>query len=151
MNGTWWLVRPHAAPTGITLAAGAGAVVATALVAAAATAPDEPVPRLVAMAAVVAAAGGLGGNLIAVPGTAAIAWTVLNGFLVNRLGVLTWHGSADAIRLSVLAGAALAGWLAARAHLAGRHRRDVLRMRTWLNGGGFASSIHAHKEASPSG
>ncbi|MEV6923279.1 hypothetical protein AB0M46_02035 [Dactylosporangium sp. NPDC051485] len=145
MRGMW------SAPTGMTLAGGAAAVVATAAVTAAVFAPPEQVARLVAMAACVAGAGVLGGNLPAALATGSIAWTVLNGFLVNRLGVLTWHGSADAVRLGVLLAAATTGWLAAWARPALRQRRDVVRMRVWLDGDGFASSVHAHKEASPSG
>lgn len=151
MSGTWWLVRARPAPTGITLAAGSAAVVATAVFAAAVIAPSALVARLVAMAVCVAAAGALGGNLVSALATAGIAWTALNGFLVNRLGVLTWHGTADAIRLGVLLGAAAAGWLAALAYRLIRHRRDVVRMRVWLYGDGFASSIHRFKEASPRG
>lgn len=151
MNGTWWLVRLHAAPTGLTLAAGSAAVVATALSAAALTAPSDLVARLVAMALCVAAVGAFGGDLLAALATAGIAWSVLDGFLVNRLGVLTWHGAADIVRLGVLAGMALAGWLGALSYRLARHRRDVVRMRVWLYGDGFASSVRAHKEASPSG
>ncbi|MGI5240898.1 hypothetical protein [Dactylosporangium sp. CA-139066] len=151
MHENWWLVRLHAAPTGITLAAGSAAVVATALFAAAATAPSQPVARLVAMALCVAAIGAFGGNLAAALATAGIAWSVLDGFLVNRLGELTWHGPADVVRLGVLAGVAVAGWLGARSHRAARHRRHVVRMRAWLHGEEFASTIRAHKEASPSG
>ncbi|WP_344617410.1 hypothetical protein [Dactylosporangium salmoneum] len=145
MRGMW------SAPTGITLAGGAAAVVATAVVTAAVFAPPELVARLVAMAACVAAVGAFGGNLTAALATGSIAWTVLNGFLVNRLGVLTWHGAADAVRLGVLLGAATGGWLTAWSRQRLRHRRDVVRMRVWLYGDGFASSIHAHKEASPRG
>ncbi|WP_433064128.1 hypothetical protein [Dactylosporangium sp. CS-033363] len=140
-----------AAPTGITLAGGAAAVVATAAFTAAVFTPPELVARLVAMAACVAAVGVFGGNLPAALGTAGIAWTVLNGFLVNRLGVLTWHGTADAIRLAVLLGAATAGWLILRTHRVLRHRRDVVRMRVWLYGDGFSSSVRPYKEASPRG
>ncbi|WP_432974993.1 hypothetical protein [Dactylosporangium sp. CA-233914] len=144
-------MRPRSAPTGITLAAGSAAVVATALLAAAVTAASAPVERLVAMAACVCVVGAFGADLVAALATAVIAWSVLNGFLVDRLGTLTWHGTADAIRLTVLCGAALAGWLAALAHRVARHRRDVVRMRVWLYGDGFASSVRRYKEATPSG
>jgi hypothetical protein len=151
MNGTRWLIRPGSAPTGITLAVAAAAVVATALLTAAATAPSESVARLAAMAVCVAAVGTLGGDLVAGLATAGIAWTVYIGFLVNRLGVLTWHGPVDALRLSVLCGAAVAGWLGALTYRVARHRRDMVRMRAWIYGDGFASSIRSYKEASPSG
>ena len=151
MNETWWLVRARSAPTGITLAAGSAAVVATALSAAALTAPSESGTRLVAMALCVAAVGAFGGDLVAALATAGIAWSVLDGFLVNRLGTLTWHGAADMVRVGVLAAVALAGWLGALAYRAAGHRGDVVRMRIWLYGDGFASSVRAEKEASPSG
>ncbi|WP_426512887.1 hypothetical protein ACPPVO_20935 [Dactylosporangium sp. McL0621] len=151
MDGTWWLARPRSAPTGITLAAGTAAVVATALPAAAVIAPSESMARLAAMAVCVASVGAVGGDLVAAMATAGIAWAVLNGFLVNRLGELTWHGRADAVRLSVLCAAALAGWLSVMSYRVARNRRDVVRMRVWLYGGGFASSVGAYKEASPSG
>ncbi|WP_432825729.1 hypothetical protein [Dactylosporangium sp. CA-092794] len=151
MSGTWWLVRARPAPTGITLAAGSAAVVATAVLSAAVIAPSALMARLVAMAVCVAAAGAVSGNLVSALATASIAWTVLNGFLVNRLGVLTWHGAADVVRLGVLLGAAAAGWLAVLSGRVIRHRRDVVRMRVWLYGDGFASSVPEFKEASPSG
>lgn len=150
MNGTWWLVRPRSAPTGITFAAGSAAVVAAAVAAASLTAPSALVGRLVAMAVCVAAVGTFG-DLVAALATAAIAWTVLNGFLVDRLGVLAWHGAADAVRLGVLLGVAAAGWLGALSYRVARLCRDMARMRAWLYGDSFASSICDFKEASPSG
>ncbi|WP_426502202.1 hypothetical protein ACPPVO_31665 [Dactylosporangium sp. McL0621] len=69
----------------------------------------------------------LAADLVAASATAATAWTALDGFPVHRPGTLAWDGPADALRLA------------------------VRRMRVWLCGGGFASSIHVHKEASPSG
>lgn len=152
MDRTWRLVRRRfAVPIGVTLAAGTAGVVLVALVCAAATPPAAAVARLVALAVYVAAVGAVGRDLVAALATAAIAWTVLDGFLVNRLGVLTWHGSADAARLGVLLAAAAAGWLAALGHRTARHRRDVLRLRTWLSGDEFASSIRRYKEANPHG
>lgn len=40
--------------------------------------------------------------------TAALGWLALNGFVVDGVGQLRWHGSADAVRLAVLFGVALA-------------------------------------------
>lgn len=39
-------------------------------------------------------------------------WLLLNGFLINRLGELSWHGWPDVYRLSALAGAGLVGLIA---------------------------------------
>jgi hypothetical protein len=41
--------------------------------------------------------------------TAVLAWPVVDGFLVDRLGVLAWHGPADLWRAAALAAAGLAG------------------------------------------
>lgn len=32
-----------------------------------------------------------------------LAWLLVNGFLVNRMGELSWHGRSDLVRLVVLA------------------------------------------------
>ncbi|GGM90902.1 hypothetical protein ACFFX1_13425 [Dactylosporangium sucinum] len=151
MNGTWWLVRPRfAAPAGLTLAAGAAGVVVVAVLCAATTTPSSTAARLVALALWSAAIGAVG-DLVAATGTAAIAWTVLNGFLVNELGELTWHGPADVARLGVLLGAAVLSWLAVLVRRVLRHRREVVRLRIWLSGDAFASPIPPFKEASSSG
>ncbi|MET7398708.1 hypothetical protein ABZS66_34985 [Dactylosporangium sp. NPDC005572] len=157
MKRTWWLVRPRfAAPTGLTLAAGAAGVVVVAVLCAAMTAPSAALVRLVALALWSAAVGAVG-DLVAAAATAAIAWTVLNGFLVNQLGELTWHGPADAVRLGVLLGAAAVSWLAVLTRRVLRHRLDIVRMRSWLSGDVLASSVPPlksvppYKEASPSG
>ncbi|WP_238014917.1 hypothetical protein KZZ52_33145 [Dactylosporangium sp. AC04546] len=157
MNRTWWLVRPRfAAPTGLTLAAAAAGVVVVAALCAATTAPSAAVVRLVALALWSAAVGAVG-DLVAAAATAVIAWTVLNGFLVNQRGELTWHGSADAVRLGVLLGAAAASWLAVLTRRVLRHRLEIVRMRSWLSGDVLASpvppltSIPPYKEASSSG
>jgi hypothetical protein len=42
---------------------------------------------------------------------AGIGFLVFNGFLVNQLGELSWHGSADVIRLAVLGAAVIFGRL----------------------------------------
>ncbi|GAA0709021.1 hypothetical protein Drose_21560 [Dactylosporangium roseum] len=151
MDRAWWLVRPrYAAPTGVTLAAGATGAVVVAVLCAAATAPSEVTARVAVLALWTLAVGAFGGDLVAAVATGAIAWTVLNGFLVNRLGVLTWHGTADAVRLGVLLGAAGAGWLGALTRRVLRHRRHVVRLRAWLHGDGL-TSISPNKEASHSG
>ncbi|HLI39826.1 MAG TPA: hypothetical protein VKV80_21195 [Streptosporangiaceae bacterium] len=56
---------------------------------------------------------------VTAPGIAVIAWMFDNGFIVSRHARLAWHGTADAIRLGVLSGAAIIGVLAGwyiRAH-----------------------------------
>ena len=39
--------------------------------------------------------------------TAALGWLMLDGFVIDRYGVLHWHGRADAVRLAVLAASGL--------------------------------------------
>jgi hypothetical protein len=55
----------------------------------------------------------------------ALAFLVFDGFLVNQLGELSWHGSADLMRLSALAGAGAAGLAGGTAY------RAVRRVRGW--------------------
>jgi MFS family permease len=43
--------------------------------------------------------------------TAGIGFLVFDGFLVNQLGELSWHGSSDGVRLAVLAAAVIFGRL----------------------------------------
>jgi hypothetical protein len=47
-------------------------------------------------------------RLLAGAATAALGWLALNGFVEDNAGQLQWHGSADAVRLAVLFGVALA-------------------------------------------
>jgi hypothetical protein len=54
----------------------------------------------------VAAAVGLFAALtldqLALAGVALLGWLVVNGFLVNRVGELSWHGSSDLYRALLL-------------------------------------------------
>jgi hypothetical protein len=45
----------------------------------------------------------------AVAWTGALAWLLVNGFLVDRFGELSWHGRADLYRALVLVAAAAVG------------------------------------------
>jgi hypothetical protein len=89
------------APTGITTGVGGLAVVVAALVAAL-----IPVPHTGWRFAVVAGVVGLFATLTrdewAVAAVAALSWLVFNGFLVNQMGDLSWHGSPDLLRLMLL-------------------------------------------------
>ncbi|GGM80784.1 hypothetical protein ACFFX1_18620 [Dactylosporangium sucinum] len=130
-------------PTSIGVALGAAGVVTTALLAAGWTAPPEHTARLAALAAVVAVIGWVTSDLGAAAATAGIAWLLLNGFLINELGMVSWHGPSDALRLAVLAGAAVAGWAAARVPRHVHHRRELARMRAWIDGGGLVNVLAA--------
>src|SRR5262245_14347781 len=88
-------------PTGIAIGVGCVAVVAAALPAAL-----IPAAHTGWRFAVVAIAVGLFAALTrdgwAVAAVAALSWLVVNGFLVNRMGDLSWHGSPDLLRLMLL-------------------------------------------------
>lgn len=107
------LPRGHRAPIdrtplGISAAMGAVVVVIASFVAAALPSVDSGW-RLALVAAAV------GGVALATPDppalgmVLAVAFGLVNGFLVNRLGVLSWHGTADLDRLAVLVLAAACG------------------------------------------
>lgn len=80
-------------PTGILI--GLGSVVVVVAAVAAAVLARGPLPRL---AVVVVAIGGfavLADDARATLTAAVVAWPVGNGFLVNRLGELSWHARID--------------------------------------------------------
>jgi hypothetical protein len=88
-------------PTGIAIGVGAAVVVGVALVAAL-----VPVAHTAWRFALVAAAVGVFAAVTrdgwAVAATVVVAWLVVNGFLVDRMGDLSWHGSPDLLRLMLL-------------------------------------------------
>jgi hypothetical protein len=61
----------------------------------------------------------------AVAAVGVLAFLVFDGFLVNQLGELSWHGQADQTRLLILAGAGTAGVAVGTAY------RGVRRLRVW--------------------
>jgi MFS family permease len=126
--GAWrWVLPGRAADApavGLVIGGGAAWMVAAAFVSAAvpATAPGG---RLAVLAVALAGFAALTVDLVAVAAVAGLAALVCNGFLVNQLGVLSWHGTADAVRLAVLAAAAAVGLAAGAGH------RFVRRARLW--------------------
>jgi hypothetical protein len=106
----WNRVRYAAdCPMGIALAAGFATAAAGCLLAALASPPHEPGPRLVVLALAVAGFAAAVRNLTAALLTAGIAWSMYLGFLVGHAGELRWHGGADLMPLGVLVAAALLG------------------------------------------
>jgi hypothetical protein len=97
--------RAARTPTGMNVAVGAAAVVAAALVAAAVPAVHE-VWRWEAVAAAVAVTAALTVDGLAMAVVVPMAWLVSDGFLENRLGQLTWHGSTDLSLILLLSAAA---------------------------------------------
>ena len=114
-------------PVGINVGVGAVAVVSAAVVAA-----MVPVVDAGWRFGVVAAAVGLFAAFTldqrALGPVAGIAWLVVNGFLVNRLGELSWHGSADLLRLMLLVVVGTSGLVVGEVAMAARGRRDRWRL-----------------------
>jgi MFS family permease len=118
-------------PTGITLAAGAVAVTGAALVAAALPA-SQPGWRFALIALTVGGFAAVTLDQRALAGVALLGWLIANGFLVDRLGELAWHGSSDIWRMIILVFAALLGRAAGAAY---RQIHD-LRFRSRMEGDG---------------
>jgi hypothetical protein len=110
-------------PTGLSLAGGVVLVVLTAT----ATAPLTHVAglRIAAVTAAVLAFTTIAGDGRAAGGVAVIAWAVGNGFLINRLGRLSWHAEADTWFVMGLLGAVAVGMTIAEV------RREVRGRRRW--------------------
>lgn len=117
-----WTGRRRATPVGINLALGAVIVVAAALVAGLLPA-DRTDARLTVVALGVAVFAAVSVDVPAVAAAVAFAALVVNGFLVDRMGELGWHGRADLARLAVLVAAGVAGFVAGAALRLGRRRR----------------------------
>jgi hypothetical protein len=113
-------VLSNSQPTGIRVGIGALVVVAAGLIAAAA--PGAWRFGIVAVAVVVFAA--VAGDLVAVPTTVGLAWLVVNGFLVDRFGELSWHGRSDLYRAAILVVAGGLGQAVGRARWLMWHRRQ---------------------------
>ena len=108
--------RPQAAvvvtddrvPAGVNIGVGCAAVVAAAL-SVALIPPAHAGWRFAVIATVVAAFALVDRDGRAVAAVAVLAWLIVNGFLVDRLGQLSWHGSSDLVRLVALASTAATG------------------------------------------
>lgn len=108
-------------PVGIAAGWGTALLIAVACGAAVLPAADHGW-RFAIIAGAVAVFAALSGDVRAVPLVAGIAWLVYNGFLLNALGVLSWHGLDDLWRVLLVMAAGAAG-LAAGAG----YRRRVAR------------------------
>jgi hypothetical protein len=105
-------------PTGIAVGLGAGFLLVAAVLGATVPAND-PGLRVAPMVIAVALTGALTGDRLAAAGIAVTAMLVVNGFLVNEDGQLSWHGRADLWRIGALAVACAVGLVLAAA----RHGR----------------------------
>jgi hypothetical protein len=102
-------------PAGINLAAGAAAVTAAALVAATLPA-SQPGWRFALIAVAVAGSAAVTMDQRALAGVVLLGWLVANGFLEDRLGELSWHGSSDIWWMMILVFAAVLGLAAGEAY-----------------------------------
>jgi hypothetical protein len=108
-------------PFGINLGAGASAVLAAVLIAAMIPATAQWW-RFAVVMAVVGVFGALSRDARALAGVAVIAWLLVDGFLENRLGNLSWHGASDLALVLLVASAGAAGLLLGASH---RHLREL--------------------------
>lgn len=80
----------------------------------------EPTAALVVLGLVVSGYACAIRNLPGALVTALVCWMLLNSFVIHAHGELVWEGSADLLRLGVLAAAAVlgtaCGWAATRSH-----------------------------------
>ncbi len=108
-------------PSGVTVAGGAAACVAAALVVSLIPVSHSGIRESVfAMALAGYAAYCL--DIIAVAATVPLFWLVQDGFLVDRYGVLSWHGRSDLLRVGLLVVAAVAGLAAGASYRRGARR-----------------------------
>jgi hypothetical protein len=98
-------------PTGLTIGLGSLTIVVAAVIAAAVP-TTETASRLALVAAAVAVVAALSRDIRAVPWLAALAWLIVNGFLIDRFGELSWHGPSDVYRAVILVLAAGIGQVA---------------------------------------
>lgn len=130
VGGRWaaaGVFEPKDIPTGFGLAAGSVVVTASALLAAALPASAGAV-RLGVVAVPLAVFAASPVTAVAAAATGVLAFLVVDGFLVNSLGELSWHGGADGWRLLTLAAAVVAGFLTGVVYRAVLRR---LRWRQW--------------------
>jgi hypothetical protein len=82
---------------------------------------------------------------------ALVASLVVDGFLVNRLGELSWHGTADAFRLCVAAGSAGLGLLLGTLHRRWHRPPPLIVPPGWTVEGGQRATSQKNKEEYPRG
>jgi hypothetical protein len=119
--------------TGINVGVGSAAMVAAALIAAAVPA-SEPVVRLGLPAVALAGFAAITVDLRAAAFVTMVGYLIHDGFLVDRLGQLSWHGPADLYRFLALCAAALVGLAAGTAYRWVADRRRFAPVEAWANG-----------------
>ena len=99
---------PTRTPVGVNVGIGAALIVAGALVAAGIPAAHQAW-RLELVAVAVAVAAAMTIDHLAMAAVVPLAWLVSDGFLEDRSGELTWHGSTDMYLIMLLVVAAAIG------------------------------------------
>ena len=118
-------------PTGLGLAFGSVVVVAAALAAGAVPTSSAAV-RLGISAAFLAAFAAFPITAAAAAGSGVLAFLTFDGFLVNSLGELSWHGATDGWRLLTIAVAVISGFVAGVAYRAVHRWLQWQRWRLWI-------------------
>jgi MFS family permease len=95
-------------PVGIGVAEGAVVVAASAALAVLIP-PADPDWRFAVVALAVGGFAAATAGLRSVAAIVLLAWLVVNGFLVDRFGVLAWHGWPDVVRAVLLIAAGAVG------------------------------------------
>jgi hypothetical protein len=123
--------RSDKTPVGINIGLGVVAVIAAMMLAAVLPATTGGW-RLVPVAIGLVAVGAYTVDAAAVASVATVAYLLVIGFLVNRYGVLTWHGTPDTYRLLVIAISASAGLAVGAAWRWTRRRRPLTVPAEWV-------------------
>jgi hypothetical protein len=110
-------------PVGVNIAYGAVVVVFAALGAAAIPSGDTGW-RLIVVAAAVGLFAALTVDWRAAVFIAGLAWLVVDGFLVDQYGQLSWHGPADLVRLVVLVATAGLGVVLGRSRVIDADKKE---------------------------
>jgi hypothetical protein len=118
-------------PTGFAIAGGSILVVVAAFVAALIPASAGAV-RLGIVAAGLGVFAAVTVNPAAIVAVGVVAFLVFDGFLVNQLGELSWHGAADDQRLFVFILVSISGMLVGVAYRAVREWAVWRRRTRWL-------------------
>jgi hypothetical protein len=124
-------IRSQRTPVGINIAVGIVAAVAAMMLAALLPA-SAGAWRLVPVAAALFLIGALTVDPTAVVFVATVAYLLVIGFLVNRYGVLTWHGMSDIYRLFVIAVSAGAGLMVGAVRRWRRRPRPLIVPPEWV-------------------
>jgi hypothetical protein len=124
-------VTEDSRPIGILI--GGGALVAVLATTVAAAAPATGEWRLGIIAIAIGLFAAFARRPLAVSSTVVLAWLLVNGFLVDRFGELSWHGRADLYRAAALILAGAGGQVVGVLRLVRARIRDHERWSVFIN------------------